>query len=413
MTINQVLMACGSWEITLRPNTPREIVDQLRIRESDTNFSGFGGLICTPVDADPVLCSPAELYRRAFYYGVYRTQEFATNGPVRLSGCGPEMWLGDEDGKGHLRSYLFTSADFEAAHDSIRTLGLGDITKGTYWDPGGDPFEWDSDNKLVSARDVLTYINRHFSSEWRINPDLTYDAGERTAMYGTTPAAIFAPNAYANEPGLPPVLGGTATHTVTVEDFAQFIDIEGEVSGVPAVGSSSRVLKPNWSDPWNFDASTPAITMRRRAQVNGKWADSASLEAQATGVMLFSEVYQETTEVEITNYEPHLRLLGKDLLLTEPSAGLVDRTADMIHIAGQAARPMTQRVVEMEFGLRPGCGVYLHTSKGTVTRNSRPLIHLSPWIDWTAEARTARITLGRSRPTWEQALRDHYSDFIT
>lgn len=412
MPVTQIPMKPGSWQATLKSTVPEEIIAALRIRE-DT-LGAFASIYITPAWQPLELLGFDGLLATAVYVGRLLDRD----GRGTLTGDGLESWLGDPDGKGLLQIPWWPSPgiDFETAWDWVRHLHAGsEIPKGTYWPETGD-FIWNGSDQYRTLRDVAELMRRFWSVEWRINPDGTLDVGSKENLYGTTAAALFHPRARVNEPGLPPILGGTAQPFESCADYVSGIKIYGSTDADDfALGEYNRpdalgVVEP-WFSPAAEGSAGTAILSRSVPPV-GTYEDSTDLDLQAGVMIAFTDKLRETLVLELDQYDPSLMLLGKPVDVWDPDSDIFDHSAQQIWVAGEPCWPKSKRCVELEWGIPPGAGVFVQPGDGSIEPEARPIYDLTPHIDWTAERTGATVTLGAPLPRWAERLRNPYETWI-
>lgn len=406
MSVTQLLMKPGTATIPLRADTPTDIIELLRIRRSETTFAGFSLIYIVPAWAPLELIGSAGVEAASIATLRYITRE----GRGTLVCDGIESWLGDPDGKGDPRLQTFTGATFDDCYDFVRErVGYTDVTKGTYWSQAGT-FDRDHDGQHLTARDYAALFNRHFSSEWRMNPDLTFDAGPADDLYGVDLAALYHPGASGNEPDLPPILSGTASQVESVEDYFNSITVVATDGAGTSVTSTSRAAAPEWGDPWH--SATPGVLpMGRVVRATGDYGAGGAV-GQATGILFFEPIYGHEVTLELDSYDLGLQLLGKRVGVWDPDQDIADETADMLWVAGQPCKPFAARCEEIEFGLPPGCGVYFRNADGSLARSARPMTDLTPYVDWAAERKGATVRVGRAMAGWERLARNRYQEWL-
>ena len=108
--INEVKQSLGAWNLVLRDDTPKELLDALE---------PFGHIAVVPGRVD-VRSAADGLLAAARYVGVYRGR---SDGDIfSMRGCGMEMWLGDEDDKGDIFVNTVTVASGTTFANTIRAL---------------------------------------------------------------------------------------------------------------------------------------------------------------------------------------------------------------------------------------------------------------------------------------------------
>ena len=90
MTVTEIRQALGEWSLSLRPGTPRELLDAI-------SANAFGHVAILPGRVNPATVGDG-LLAAARYVGVYRGRTDEDGRELR--GVGMAAWLGDEDDKG-------------------------------------------------------------------------------------------------------------------------------------------------------------------------------------------------------------------------------------------------------------------------------------------------------------------------
>lgn len=398
-------MKPGQWSIDLLPDTPKEVTDVLRFGSNrwSTSYAGLGTIWVTPTRLDLAEVGLSGVMDAAVYAGRYMEQTNRTT----LSGDDINAWLGDSDGKGSLDTYNHTAANFSTWITDATTILAHTITPGTITDPGGT-FTWNSVDLIVN-RDALVAINRGFGTEWRLNPDLTFDAGTRTALYGSTPAALWMPTARYDDPDLVIVSSRTPpTHTVSLRDFVYEVF---PYESITSYGVGIRSSAPVVSDPWYPASAGARPQIYRRMGTTSSSGSTANLDAQAAAFLAFTPMVQESIEISIDDYDPTLALCGKSLYLYDPARDIDDPTATQLWVAGDLIRPMTQRVFQIEWEFPRNGGLYFQDANGNNNQADRSVYDLSRWVDRSGLTGTARVTCGALLPQWETIARNKYEEW--
>lgn len=396
-------MKPGTWRVTLKPDTPSEIIDRLRILDSYTNYAGFGSVLFTPTWLDPAIVGVQGLLDNAYYHGRYIT----LGGRTELSGDGIEAWLGDSNGKGALTTYNLSAASFTDWFDDARTHHTTVLPLGSFADPGGT-WTWNSGtNGPITNRDALNQIGRAFGTEWRLNPDWTIDGGTEATIYGSNPVAIFSPNANGAEPGQT-VLSGELDIEDSVRDYIFQANVTGGAGGYYA--TEFRGSAPAWSAPW-YRSGSAGAQIRRRIDSAGTPGSNADLDQQALVILLFEPVFQTSIRLSVDNYDPSLRVCGKTLDLWAPEFGVFDITKTQQWVAGEMVRAMRQRVVQLDAPVVGG--VYFFNAHSTEDFVDIDPLDLTRFVDFRKEPKQASITCGTPVPGWERIARTRYSDWLS
>lgn len=336
MTINQVKQALGQWTLGLRDDTPKEILDALE---------PFGHVAVVPGRVD-VRSAADGLLDAARYVGVYRGRSDGENFTMR--GCGMEMWLGDEDGKGDIYTTTI-SASATTFANTIRALlpASGSVTEGTLHSVPGT---FTGSFKFESPRSAITYVTDTFGTEtfpvsWRVNGDGTLDAGRDTDLYVTTPVAMLV----RKDPGRDMSLVGFQGRMVLdtdVEDYTTEVLLLAEGEGESIVTASA-----SQSTPYN-DIHGNDVVFRRI--VSESTTDATNAPARAAlqlnrfknpryGVDLSTDAYDVTGDF----------VVGDTIYVFDPDAGFIDE-ANEVYWQGNPINPIALKVVEMTWPVPEG-----------------------------------------------------------
>jgi hypothetical protein len=148
VAISEVHEALGSFDIKLKRNIPREVLDALEY---------FGHIAVIPGRADARVYGDGTL-DAARYVGVVRKKRIGDDGqadeeqvPVTLSGVGMNFWLGDEEDKGfvledeiQLTSVNFSTAISAVMPPSVQAGTIGGVS-GTY----SGVHQWQTPRKAI------------------------------------------------------------------------------------------------------------------------------------------------------------------------------------------------------------------------------------------------------------------------
>lgn len=182
MSVTERVMGVGSWRVNLSPNTPRTLMERIRLHNEGV---GLGSLVILSTHVDPTDFTNAEMLEMARFTGVYRkqTEQF------ELSGPGVEFWLGDEDGKGEVINQINYTGTFvqwcTQVLNQTNGISIGDL----YSVLGGSTWQHNFDRH--TPRKIFDELCKVYNAEWRVNPDFSFDAGEVIDFYPETPTTII------------------------------------------------------------------------------------------------------------------------------------------------------------------------------------------------------------------------------
>lgn len=176
MAVTEVLEALGSFEIELREDIPRDIVDVVDY---------FGHIAIIPGRMNPVEYGDNTL-TAARYVGVIRRKKLADDGrtnlimdDTRIGGVGMNFWLGDEDNKGAVLEtpLSFTNASFSSV---ITALCPSSVSVGTIYSVPGS---YSGRHVYEAPRTSIQYVCDTMSSAGLALYD-TFNRGNTTTNLG-------------------------------------------------------------------------------------------------------------------------------------------------------------------------------------------------------------------------------------
>ncbi len=151
MTVSQIHEALGSFDIKLKKNTPRDVLDSIEY---------FGHICIIPGRADARTLGDGAL-DAARYVGVVRKKKIVDDKspgtaqePVVVSGVGMNFWLGDEDDKG---SVIESEVNYINENFSVAISGLlpSSVQPGTI---GGVSGSYSGFHQWQTPRKAIQYI---------------------------------------------------------------------------------------------------------------------------------------------------------------------------------------------------------------------------------------------------------------
>lgn len=182
-SVTEKLMGLGGLELRLQRDSPMRMRQRMR----------KGGLIViTPTHPGPGAAQKAsDIVPSALYTGVIRGM---SEDRTLITGCSPLVLLGDEDGKGadlYEEDVTTADADFETLL-TTRAFNVGrlnGLTEGTI--TAGGTTKTTEIAQGDCARTVMTQLCRLFSKEFRVNANLSVDAGTPSSMFRATPRLLL------------------------------------------------------------------------------------------------------------------------------------------------------------------------------------------------------------------------------
>jgi hypothetical protein len=353
MPINEQLMALGDWSVTLRPDTPLSVRDRISVPFSHIVITNsWVDVSNAGLDDDAVLSA-------ARYTGVALRP-----GPqLTLGGQGLLWWLGDADNQPWARAMgSQNSVSWALAYDLpiFERFNAGAIASGGSFTT---PVQF-----YVSRRDRLNQVALAAGHEWRINPDLTFDADTVANLYGT-PTVVLVDGSPARGPGL---VGLEATFAVE-EDWEQW-------------GSFLQIFTPTGSTQDSVvvagSPSTTPIGELHSRELGADVPDVPRGYEQTVANQMITELSEPRYEVAVTvtdgSLVDHVRC-GDSVYVYDESQGLRDSSNQVEH-GGRTIWPKTMRVTRMSWPVKQGMGVYWRTWE---TGDGAPYYtDLTPYVQW-------------------------------
>lgn len=373
--IHEHIMASGSWELDLHPDTPREILDRI---------VPFSTVHVAPGRIDINGAADTDLVKLMRWAGIVLRP-----GPqTRIGGQGLAMWLGDADG----RVFVGGPAPGRLPDTPIGKSGkpltewLDDILQGTELvrsicstaNLSGGPFQW-----TATPRDVLDWVSEASGCEWRVNPNYTVDLDQLSALYGAVPTATITRRSGGREIGTNSI-DGEFTVEVDAEDYATHVTVLG-AAGIGTASTSMTYHMGPWGlVVWKVVQDQQVAAGAEASTANALLTRYAGLRRD---VRLTSDLFDVRGEIQT----------GALVAVWDPEGGLYD-TAAAVHHRGEWITPITLRCTSIDWPVRAGMGVYLRTY-------DPPPVDDVAWIDLTdyvvPEDAATEIGLGANR-RWSQ-----------
>lgn len=364
--VYQRLMSDGDWEINLKPECPRAVLDKL------VPFTTH--VVVTPGELDATTADSVFL-AAARYVGVVRRL-----GRNRLSPGGPglSMWLSDPDGKGEIATSAITLTAASLSFCITATLPSS-LSSGTVTSPGGtltNTYQW------VSRRDVLNSVCRTFGVEWRINEDFTVDVGTVANLYRSvaaaeTPAAVVARGVGGRDAQIVGIRGDLETN-IDWEEYVSRVYVIG--NGTGNAGGTSPFRRPTGGlITWARVVEDPAAPVGTLATVAQSVMNLLPTdEAGRRELRVSTDLFDVAGDV----------VLGDDVYVWDPENGVID-TDNQVHYQGQLIYPAAMRCIGIRWPVRRGMGVYLRIQNSTLTPE---YLNITPYVEFSEGA--AELELG-------------------
>ncbi|MFI2761407.1 hypothetical protein ACH5A3_21435 [Streptomyces echinatus] len=381
MAVQEVLKALGSWEIKLRPNTPRDVLDAL-------DYFGHAAII--PGRLDPQQYGD-NLLTAARYVGVLRTRTIGDDGrttapqdDLSIGGVGMAMWLGDEDNKGAVYENAVVAASATFA-DTINMLlpasGAYPVTVGTVYPVAG---QYTGRHQYETPREAITYVCDTMSTtsvpvSWRVNGNGTLDVGPDSSLFVTNPTCVITTKAAGEDMALR-ALPGSIDVTRDVEDYSTRVVLLAEGEG-SSIATGSADISP--ATPYKDIHGNP-LKLTRLVSESDTATANASVRAQLALAQFTSTRNQ--LSLSTSDYDVHGTFqVGDRVWVYDPDSGLVDTTTEIV-FRGQRINPIKLQVTEANWAVTDQYTVAYRTGDGR-------WIDLTQYVEWETDA-TSTVTVG-------------------
>lgn len=372
-TVDERLMAAGSFTLDLDPATPESI-------RALTAY-GFGRVVVTPIWVDSGDIATADLLDLALFTGVYRKH---SNDRCRWEGAGLPVLLGDEDGKANTHTSttnvsarpLYDGSNTSAIRNNVLRNGAGGangITVGTIASAASPTKEFNIEVG-DSPRDVLDFVCDLYTTsgsnpyEWKVKPDGGLDVALRNTLFPTcvTPTTIATRS--TDVPGDVP----STVKVIPVDGFDPVEDVEDWSSTVYVTGPTVTLFGTEYtytgsadigSNPYD-DLAGDELIMRRVVTSNKSKsnADNAAIAVRKLG--RYDDVERHLS-VSTDLADVRAWLAPGDAMYVSDDDGNVFDLAVQVDV-GAVVHPLVTRVSGMSWPITDGMGVYSVVGSGTV-----------------------------------------------
>ena len=360
MSVKEVLQALGNWGITLKPETPREIVRQIEQNK-------FGHIAILPGRINPLQYGDG-LLREARYVGVYRSTFKQSDDTLEIKGVGMNFWLGDEDDKGDIfeTPVVLTGVTFPNA---IRALlpASGSVIEGNLYSvPGAGTYtnkhQWETPRKAIQYVTDTYTTSAEFTGidrivEYRVNGDATLDAGPIENLYSTTPKAILVKKDTGRDMRM---LGLRADMSLDydVEDLTTRVVLIAEGEGDTVSTGSADATPSGFKDLFGNP-----IKQTRIVSESGTTVGNATTRAQLQ--LIRWSLPRQAIQIHTDEFDIKGDFaVGDYIYVFDPESGFFDLDQETFW-RGQPINPLALRVKEMDWGVRPNWTVAFRKNDGT------------------------------------------------
>lgn len=327
MTVNEIKQALGGWELRLKEDTPKEVLDALTF---------YGHIAIVPGRIDPAQYGD-NLLSTARYVGVYLGRD--QHDDYTLKGSGMAFWLGDSDEKGDVfeSAVVLTNETFANSISALLPAG-GAIASGVI---NSVPGTYTGKHQWEPPRKSLDYVTDIFNAEYRVNGDGTLDAGTVAQLYGTDPKGLLIRKdsgadlqrkAFAGRMGMGTDVEDTTTRVVLLA--------EGEGSSI----STGQADAP--PTPYKDIHGNPIRITRLVSE-----SDTSSGNATARAQLQLNRFLNPRRSVALSTNEIDVKgtfVVGDYLEVYDPENGFVDPSREA-YWKGERVNPVLLRCVEMSW----------------------------------------------------------------
>lgn len=362
MPTADVLMKAGGWSVNLLDGTPASIRDLFRLE----TVAGFGHIVITPTRVDDKAITFTNLLALSRYTGVYRGEKDGRRG---ITGPGPVTWLGDESSIGPLlgrasaaggagtnkdtsKPFTLTGQTFQA---SVGFLRPDSLAAGSVQAAGGSyTNSWT--NTVI--RTALDTVMDYFTCEYRVNPNLTLDAGSQQYLYPTTtdPTAVVQRKPGGRDAN---IAGVGAIKFDTGKDLDDYCtEVIADCGGTFGAATIYPSI-PYYDAFGNLVRREKVVSLSNIGAGNENAAASAELNRHTSVrrlVRIGSDQYDIGADIKT----------GDTIYVWDPDHDLVD-LANQLQYRGQDIYPLKMRVYGSTWPIRRGMGVYFRDGGGTIT----------------------------------------------
>lgn len=357
--------ALGSWSLTLAPNTPKTILDQL-------DYWGSIVITSSPVDAARY---GDTLFDHARYIGVMRGREFQV-GSKGIAGVGQSLWIGDEDDKGHVIETAIGLID-QNFNDSLEAIIPPTVTLGDVFPQSG---LFTQTFKLVGRRFALDYFCEMYGCEWRVRGKAVLDVGLPEDLYSPNPTCAIlrgVPEGGIDTDGVR-ALPGDASLSADMDDFSTRVVMVGQGSGnIVAVGTADidSGLNP-YQDLFGNDLKMTRLVSE---------SNTSLINADARAEITLDPFTVPREAVKLSTRTHDIKgdlVVGGYVWVEDHDAKLVG--TEQVNFKGMRLYPLKLRVTEIAWPVEAGMGVAYRHWDGT-------WIDLTPYIEWESGDTTVTV----------------------
>ena len=374
MAVTQTLRALGSWDLSLREDTPAEVWD---------NLDYFGHLAIHMGRQNPQIAADS-LLKSARYVGVLRKKS-ESGMPKKIGGLDVAMWLGDPDNKSDVvETELTVNGTFQDVIADV-LAGFDAVQPGTIYSVAET---FSGIFQFQSRRQIIDYICQTIGEmAWRVNGDATLDAGRETDLFVTNPEVAVI----RKQKNLPSLAGSEVD--MFMRSFDGLLETDQDVEDLTtrvllmAQGMNGQFVAaakdaPPGTHPF-LDMHGNPIKFTRIVQESETSEGNAEARAQLAlnrflgtrdALNLSTDFYDVTGVARVGDY----------LWVHDPIMNLVDNANEVI-FRGQRLNPLKLQMTETTWPVVRGMSVFYRHYMGD-------WVDLTDYIVW--ESGSTNIVVG-------------------
>lgn len=351
--ITQRLMKPGSFRVELINEYPTSIATAVDL---------FDHIVITASRLQPISgFTDATILDSAIFTGVITRK----GSPRIFEGSDVVFWLGSPEGLGDLLDTAVTNSA-DTLTNWVTDLCPSSLTVGTVTNTSAHTgsYQW------MTRREALDAVCRASSSEYRVNPDFTIDAGAISDLFVTTPTVVVTRREEGQDGPYRGLDGGIIVMAKDVEEYSTkvFVMAAGE-------GGTIDTYDDTGSTTYK-DGLNNSVVLERLVDAPNITDATAGANLAAAMVAQFNTVRRELSISSKTYTVTRFVKPGDHVYVWDPLAELVD-TANQIVYRGDVISPIKLRVHGLSWPLERGVGVYARRSGATPTYTD-----LTDWVQW-------------------------------
>lgn len=378
MSVNERLMADGSWSVSLVPEVPSSIIAQSRLGNA---------MFVTPAELPPSMQTLSSLLASSRYTGVLTEQKERD-----FSGFGLLWYLGNSQQGAVINAtsgWQDLTFDFRDWVRELMDLGAATLvvepcpyTEGTIYDFDATTYEMRISGQL--RRPFLDRICQMYHGMYQVRADNTFHAGRQEDLFASaTKEVIILPKGGVRDISLA---------GLRALEMKRGWDVGSQPTGWFSVGagegtSATIDYTPTSISPYNDLLGQDVV---RAKIVNAPDAvNTAEAAAVGVGELLKDLFTTGSLDVSTDTHDIGRFLTPGDIIYVyDPRQGLFDADNQVRH-AGEVMFPTVRMVQAVTWPIEEGMGVYIRSS------TTGAVIDLTPYIEW--ESAPVRFELGGYR----------------